>query len=167
MNARTRTRKVFGLETLEDRLALSAPASGLESALLNIPAAHGRGGSQVQILQDRDTGFQGIQVRQGGARQRIDRAFANFDRALRSLDQAIDRLVSVGPANPRAPMRVFNRALTGTLRAESQLTRIFATNATGVQEADRVRLQSALVELDRLNHRIGHIIEGENPDHAH
>jgi hypothetical protein len=159
VNARIRHRRVFQLETLEARLTLSAPPGGLETAGREVPAEQGRGAAQVHVLQGQDTGGPRARRRQLQDQRRLDRAFIGFDRAIANLDLAVDRLELVGSINQQASLRVFNRALSRTLRAENQLNRAFVTGATAVQEANRARLQQALDDLDRLNDRIEQVLE--------
>jgi hypothetical protein len=159
MNARIRRHRVFPLETLEDRVTLSAAPGGPETAWPQTPAEQGRGAAWVHGLQGQDTGGPSSLRRQAGDRRRLDRAFVGFDRAVANLDRAVDGLERAGFANQEVPLRVFNRALTRALGAEAQLNRAFVTGATAVQEANRARLQGALDDLNRLNDRIEQVLQ--------
>jgi hypothetical protein len=159
VNDHIRHRKVFQLEALEDRLSLSAPPGGPGTAWLQVPAEHGPSAAEVRVLQGQDTGGPGSRRRQALNARRLDRAFVGFDRAIANLDQATDRLERAGSTNQGAAVRVFNRAVATTLRAEAQLNQAFVTGTTAVQDANRARLQRALDDLGRLDDRIDQLLE--------
>jgi hypothetical protein len=159
VNARRRHRRVFQLERLEDRLTLSAPPGRPEAAVRPVPAAPGRDAAQVHGLQGQDTGGPSARRRQALDQRRLDRAFVGFDRAGANLDLTLDRLESAGSTKQGAALRVFNRAVSRTLRAEAQLNQVFVTSASAVQEANRAPLQRAVADLDRLNDRIEQVLQ--------
>ena len=152
MNDRTRHRRVLHLESLEDRVP---PSGSPGTALLHIPAGNGRG-AELQILQDQGRGAQRLQA---AARRRLDAGFAGFNRALVNMDRSLDRLETAGPRGQEAALRGFNRAFTAVLGAETRLSRAFVTSPTGLQDANRARLQRALDNLARLDDRIEQILE--------
>jgi hypothetical protein len=123
---------------------------------LHVPAGNGRGGAELQILQDRGRGAQRLQI---AARRRLDAGFAGFNRALAILDRSLDRLETAGPRGQEAALRGFNRAFAVVLGAETRLSRAFVSSPTILQDANRARLQLALDNLARLDDRIEQILE--------
>jgi hypothetical protein len=124
MNDRTRHRRVLQLEALEDRVA---PSGGPGTASSYHPTGAGRGGAELQILQDRGRARSVSRSWPGAG---STPASAGFNRALVNLDRAPRRFDTVGPRGQEAALRGFNRAIAGVLRAETQLNQAFVASPT-------------------------------------
>lgn len=143
METRKRRRSVLQLESLEDRLALSASSGGMVAGSPGLEVGHARGAGEVQALRVNRAG-QAAQAR----RMRVDRAAAALEGSIASLNRTLDQ-AEHNPEDPAARKGV-SRGIAAVTRSTNQLARALRPHAT---PAEQVSLSPLLEQLDRVEQR--------------